>query len=462
MRDFSIREIAQITGGRIISGSSDSTVRRVSKDSRSVDRDTLFFALIGQHHDAHRFLPQVLQNGCANWVVSEEEAVHFTGEETANAVLVEDTQEALIALAVYVLDEMKAVKIGVTGSVGKTSTKDMIHAVCSQKYITGKTHGNLNTNIGISMCVLDFDPKTEVAVLEMGTDHPGEIDRVVQVFRPHIGLITNIGQSHLEHFVTREGIFRAKLEIANYFGPDDLLIIAQGEDYLRKERIPNECRIQSVGLDSENDFIVSGIGSIPGNGTGFDLTHQGQTVHFSLPVPGLHQAVNAAQAVAVGVELGVTLTQAAKGLSELRISGGRLDLKQEKGFRNSVILDDAYNASPDSMRSGIRTLMSIPGPRKVAILGDMYELGADSRKYHREVGQFAFASGVDLIIGVGGLAKDLADAAGPTALYFEDKNQLIGALPALIRDHDVILVKASRGMAMDEVVEYLLDKKENE
>jgi UDP-N-acetylmuramoyl-tripeptide--D-alanyl-D-alanine ligase len=457
-----MREIADATGGRIISGSGNGQVARVSKDSREVTADTLFFALVGQHHDAHKFLPQVLAGGCVNWVVSNEEAATFEGAAQANIILVDDTQEALVALAVSVLDEMDAIKIGVTGSVGKTSTKDMVHAVCSRRFITGKTQANLNTNIGIAMCVLEFDPDTKVAVLEMGTDHPGEIDRVVEVFRPHIGLITNIGQSHLEHFGTREGIFQAKMEIANYFGEDDLLIIQKGEDYLQKEKIPAACRVWSVGTGPDNEFVVSDVEIVNGESTAFTLKHHDESIRITLPVLGIHHAFNGAQAAAVGVELGISLEEAALGLASLRMTGSRLDVKEEKGYRDAVIIDDAYNASPDSMRAGIQTLMSLAGPRKVAILGDMFELGTDTRAYHREVGAYAKEAGVDLVIGVGELAKDLVEAAGPAGIHFPDKRALIDALPQLIQTNDIILIKASRGMALDEVVDFLLSTKENQ
>jgi UDP-N-acetylmuramoyl-tripeptide--D-alanyl-D-alanine ligase len=461
MRLFNMGEIAAVVGGRIISGTGNGLVQRVSKDSRDVSFDTLFFALVGQTHDAHEFLEQVLANGCNNWIVSKGDAVTFPGAERANVILVEDTQEALITLAVFVLDELEAIKIGITGSVGKTSTKDMVYAVCSQKYKTGKTQANLNTNIGISMCVLDFDPDVKVAVLEMGTDHPGEIDQVVRRFRPHIGLITNIGQSHLEHFGTREGIFQAKMEITNYFQPDDLLIIQQGEDFLRKENLNASYRTQSVGVDPANDFTVSDVGLTERLGIEFNLTHKDHCVHISMPVLGAHHAMNGAQAVAVGVELGISLEQAAVGLNTLSMTAGRLDIKPDRGLMNSIVIDDAYNASPDSMRAGIQTLLSLDGPRKVAILGDMLELGENTQAFHREIGKFAADAGVDLVIGVGTLAKYLSEAAGFKGRYFKTKQGLIEALPQLIEQNDVILVKASRGMALDEVVEYLLRTEED-
>jgi UDP-N-acetylmuramoyl-tripeptide--D-alanyl-D-alanine ligase len=338
----------------------------------------------------------------------------------------------------------------------------MVYAVCSQHYKTGKTQANLNTNIGISMCVLEFDPDIKVAVLEIGTDHPGEIDQVVRAFKPHIGLITNIGQSHLEHFGTREGIFQAKMEMTNYFSANDLLIIQQGPDFLRKEQMLFGYRVLSVGTEEDNDYVVSGICLTDRLGTEFDLTYKGESAHFNLPVLGTHHAMNAAQAVAVGIELGIPLAEAACGLSTLHITAGRLDVKSEMGMKDTVIIDDTYNASPDSMRAGIKTLLSMEGPRKVAILGDMFELGEETRAYHREIGKFAAEAGVDMILGVGSLSKDLVEAAGSNAEHFETKQDLITQLSRLIQKNDIILIKASRGMALNEVVDYLLSTKESQ
>ncbi len=460
MRNFRLDEIAKAVKGQIILGNHDVLVNKISKDSRKVSRDTLFFPLIGQVHDAHAFLPQVLEGGCKNWIVSRKDFGDFPGRESGNIILVEDTTEALLSLAVFVLDEMNAIKIGITGSVGKTSTKDMVFAVSSQKYKTGKTQGNLNTSIGISMCILDFDPDTKVAVLEMGTDHPGEIDKVAKVFKPHIGLITNVGQSHLENFGTRANIYQGKMELTNYFGPDDVLIIQQGSDFLQKNKISGAYRIVSVGTEKNNDFVVSNIRQVGEASTEFDLHNKGKSTHFTLPTLGSHHACNAAQAVAAGVQLGISPEEAVLGLKNFEMTKGRLDVKSEKGLKNSTIIDDAYNASPDSMKSGIQSLISFPGKRKVAILGDMLELGTDTEKYHREIGAFGATAGVDLILGVGKLTKYLVEAAEPVGIYYPDNESLIDALPTLIEDGDVVLVKASRGMALEEVVEYLLNTKE--
>jgi len=464
MKALTLDVIAEAVQGHMISGNGDLPIEKITKDSRETSPDSLFFALIGQTHDAHEFLPQVATSGCKNWVVSHIEAKDLPEAKDANIILVEDTTNALMTLAAFVLDEMKAVKIGVTGSVGKTSTKDMIDAICSQKYMTGKTKGNLNTGIGISMCIFDFQPDTQVAVLEMGTDHPGEIKQVVERFKPHIGVITNIGQSHLEHFGTREGIFRAKLEIAGGFAPDDVLIIQKGKDFLTKEQIISHLkrplRIVSVGKDMDNEFKVSNIAKGVGQMLEFDLTAGQEKRHFTVPVLGAHQAMNAAQAIAVGIELGISMEEAARGLLNLKQSSGRLNVKETKDAKHLTIIDDSYNASPDSMRSGILSLISMGGGRKVAILGDMLELGEETASFHREVGIFAAENGVDLIIGVGDLSQNLTKGAGSKGRHFPDKESLISALPQLINRNDVILIKASRGMALDEVSDYLLNTKE--
>lgn len=464
MKPLTLGEIANAVQGHIIAGNSDLPIDEISKDSREATPDSLFFALIGQTRDAHDFLPDVAASGCRNWVVSRADAKDLPEAQQGNILLVDDTTKALMTLAAFVLDEMKAIKIGVTGSVGKTSTKDMIHSVCSQKYKTEKTKGNLNTGIGISMCVFDFRPDTEVAVLEMGTDHPGEIGEVVRIFKPHIAAVTNIGQSHLEHFGTREGIFNAKLEITNEFSENDVLVIQKGPDFLTEEQIhkttDRRFRIVSVGEDMDNDVIVTDVDKGKGRTLEFNLTAGRNKNHFKIPVLGEHQAMNAAQAVAVGLELGISLEDAATGLLHLKQTASRLDVKEVKGDKELTIIDDSYNASPDSMKSGILSLLSLEGGRKVAILGDMLELGGNTESFHREIGSFAVENGVDLVISVGDLARYIAEETGPKGKYFPDKESLISALPSLIQNDDVILIKASRGMALDEISDHLLDTKE--
>ena len=462
LKTYTIEQIASAMGGALIAGSGSLTVCRVCRDSREASPDALFFAMKGQVHDGHDFIAQAAENGCRCFVVNRE-AGDIQGLPEGGAVIrVPDTAEAFVALAVAALREMKAVIVGITGSVGKTTTKDMVDAVLSMGYRMGKTQGNLNTAIGIAQCILEFPEDVQVAVLEMGTDHPGEIAEVVKYFPPHISVLTNVGQAHLENFGSREGIFRAKMEIAAPLGEGDALVFLEGPDFLRKENLRVSCRLVGVGTASHNDYVLSDMEACGEGGVCCLLTRGGGAppVALDLPVPGRHNCLNAGLAVAVGELLDIPAETAARGLSEFRLTPGRMELIQIPEPRRLTLLNDTYNASPDSMKAGLRSLMEMTGGRHVAVLGDMLELGPDTLDFHREVGAYAREAGVDLILCAGPLSAALAEGAGDRAVYFPERDSLIAALPGLLEPGDAVLVKASRGMGLEQAVQAILDYKE--
>lgn len=463
MKTYTTAEIAAALSGVLIKGSGMPTVCRVCRDSRDASPDALFFAMLGHVHDGHDFIPQAAGNGCRCFVVSRE-IENLPGlPEDAEVIRVADTAEAFVTLAVEALRAMGAVIVGITGSVGKTTTKDMVDAVLSMGYRTGKTQGNLNTAIGIAQCVLEFPEDVQVAVLEMGTDHPGEIAQVVRYFPPHIAVLTNIGHSHLEHFGSREGIFRAKMEIADPMKEGDALVFLEGPDFLQKENLKVSCRLVGVGSLSHNDYVVSAMEPSEDGGVRCLLTRQeGGSVALDLPVPGRHNCLNAGLAVAVGELLGIPADKAALGLSEFQLTPGRMELIQLPEPRRLTILNDTYNASPDSMKAGLRSLMELTGGRHVAVLGDMLELGPDALEYHREIGAYAREAGVDLILCTGPLSAALSEGARDRARYFSDRDSLIAALPGLLEPGDAVLVKASRGMGLEHAVQAILEYKETE
>lgn len=458
MRRYTTAEIAAATGGRLIAGSGENTVDRVSTDSRDTDGGTLFIAMQGQVHDGHDFIPKAADAGCRCFVVSR---MDLYAEAGWDLILVEDSAKALVDLARHELLRMGAVVVGITGSTGKTTTKDMLSAVLSTRYRTGKTEGNLNTAIGIARSILEFPPDTQMAVLEMGTDHPGEIEQVVRHFRPHIAIITNIGQAHLENFGSREAIFRGKLEIASYFTEDDILIIQEGPDFLRKENIHTPGRLVVAGMSPGNDYVVSNPAPAGAGAVSFHVENRIAAADITLPVPGVHNCLNAALAIAAGESLGVTLAQAAEGLASFCLTPGRMELLKGGPWKVTLI-NDSYNASPDSMKAGLASLMEISGGRHVAILGDMLELGPDSREYHLAVGKAARELGVEMILAVGAEAVAISEGAGPESIHFQDREELIRQLPDLIRAGDSILVKGSRGMGLETVVRAILQDKECE
>lgn len=459
MKKLTMKQIEEGTGGRQIQGASQAAVGGICTDSRKAKAGDLFFALLGDRHDAHQYLRQVIEAGCTDLVISDEAALSKTaGYETVNAVLVDDTTKALQNLAAYYLKLLNLKKIAVTGSTGKTSTRDMIWYVCREKYRAQKNVGNLNNHLGVPMTILSFEEDTQVGILEMGMDKLGEIDLLAQIVKPDIGVITNIGLAHIENLGSQEGIFQAKLELTNYFSKENTLIVHQDDEFLNKQRIQGPYRLVTTGFDGKSDYIISRIDDFGAEGIQFTLEHQGRTQRFSLPVPGRHNAFNGALAVAAGAQLGITMEEAARGLSKVQLTDKRLTVRGKNGIK---VIDDTYNASPDSMKGAIDVLMHTRGLRSVAILGDMYELGETSRDQHGMIGSYAAEKGVQLLVAVGKDARYIAEGAKKAGMeqvrHFPDKQAFLKEIGSIVGKGDVVLVKGSRGMEMEEIVNIIME-----
>lgn len=465
MKQLTIKQVKEATGGRLLHGSEETAVCGISTDSRKARDGELFFALIGDNHDAHAYLPQVIEAGCRAMVISDEAAFRELhrrneriGTEPEAVVLVEDTTKALQDLASYYLKLLDIKKIAVTGSTGKTSTRDLIGRVCSQKYKTQKNMGNLNNHIGVPLTILSLEEDTQVAVLEMGMDKFGEIDLLARIVMPDMGVITNIGMAHIENLGSREGIFKAKMELTNYFDETNILIFHQEGEFLNKEQIQGSYRIVTTGIDGKSDFIISGIEDFGAEGIRFSLEHNGKLQKFKLPIPGRHNAYNSALAVAAGMQLGITMGEAAAGLARAELTDKRLTVRGKNGIK---VIDDTYNASPDSVKGAVDVLMHTRGLRSVAVLGDMLELGDTSSSQHELVGRYAAEQGVELIVAIGKDASFIrrgAEAAGHSnVLWFSEKNGFLKKMDTIIQKGDVVLVKGSRGMKMEQIVKRIME-----
>jgi UDP-N-acetylmuramoyl-tripeptide--D-alanyl-D-alanine ligase len=350
-------------------------------------------------------------------------------------------------------------KIGVTGSTGKTTTKDMLFRICREKFKTVKSEGNLNNHIGLPLSAFSIERDTEVAIFEMGMDKVGEIDFLSEIVRPQIGVITNVGVSHIDNFANREGILKAKLEITNYFSGEDALVVYSDNDMLSEEKIGGKYSLVRVGSGGRDDFVISGIEERGDKGSGFFLEHGADMEKFSLPMPGRHNVTNAALAAAAASCLGVPMSAAAKALSKPVLSDRRLRIKGKDGMK---IIDDTYNASPDSMVAALDILASVHGVRRIAILGDMLELGAGSPGYHRQIGAYAADKRTDILIAVGDRAGDIAEGAkrnmpGARIFHYASKKAAMPRITELLTPGDVVLVKGSRAMAMEEIVKRILE-----
>jgi len=461
MRNITIEELTTLTGGKLVKKEGCQSVGSVSTDSRTCEKGDVFFAIVGEFNDAHRFIGQVVERGCDTVVISEAAAAE--GLAGCNIIMAEDTTVALQKMAADYLKELGIEKrIAVTGSVGKTSTRDMAYYIMSEKYYTGRPESNLNSDVGVPLAIFSFNEKMEAAVLETGMDTKGEIHRLENIVRPDVGIITNVGISHIERLGSREAILKEKLCITDFFGPDNTLVINGDNDMLSSCEIKGDFHIVRVGTGEDCDYIISDIKDFGEKGISFCLTHDGAKHEIKLGIPGAHNAMNASLAVAACACFGVTIEEAVRGLGKIRLTENRLAVHEVCGIK---VIDDTYNAAPDSMKSAIMTLVNTKGKRKIAILGGMNELGPDSQKYHVEIGRFAGENKVDLVIAMGPKSDKVAEGArevmpSDSVLYFADKNEFYPLIHETLREGDVVLVKASRSMELETVVDKIIVEQE--
>lgn len=457
-------EIAKATGGTILAGAPKTVVSGFAQDSRLVQPQDLFFPLVGPNRDGHDFLEEVADKGVRAFLISRAEAEErlrtAVSEKELHLIFVDNTQKALEDLTRFVLSKLDLKIVGVTGSTGKTSTRDMTARVLARRYRVGVTAGNFNTDIGMCLTILGMEEGTEVAVLEMGMDHAGDIAKLVRLAPPSVALITNIGISHMENLGSREGIFRAKMEIAGRMGKDDMLIVTEGPDYLTRASIEDHYGAAGFGLQLAGegpacDLRLVDIREEGADGVAFDLVlagvgRPGETArqHFHLPVPGRHNAQNAALAVGAGLALGVSMEEAAAALSDLTLTGARLAAEKVGGC---TLLDDTYNASPDSARAAIDVLMSVPADHHYAVLLDMLELGEVTAEEHRKVGAYAQEKGVDEVLTCGDCSAYTTEGAGEAGRHFDSKEDIVKRLRQIVRPGDALLFKGSRAMRAETI-----------
>lgn len=474
MRKITVKEILEATGGQLLQGSMEGAVRGASIDSREVTAENGFFPMKGARVDGHDFLKGAVERGCRTLVISD--AAKVPGKEIlagmgimkddVNVILVDDTLKALQQLAKYYIARLPLKKkIAVTGSVGKTSTRDMLYYVASMKYKTGRNRKNYNNEFGLPLTILDFDDDLEVAVLEMGMDSFGEIDLLADMVRPDMAVITNVGISHIENLGSREGIRKAKMEVTNYFTEDAVLVVNQACDLLQKEMVAGNYRVVTVGNDGKSDFIVSNVCDFGDKGIKYTLDRNHTQYEVSLPVPGAHNALNATLAIAAGEILGIAAEDAIRGLETAQLTAKRLNIRGKNGIK---VIDDTYNAAPESMKSAINTLKATKGIRRVAILSDMKELGPESQRFHREIGAYVAEQKIDFLVTVGSDARFIGEGAAEaenglgrdSVRHFTTKAAFLKELDQYIRPGDVVLVKGSRSMEMEEIVKKIFEDKE--
>lgn len=460
MKTATLEQIAQAIGGEIIQGEPGLLFRQVAIDSRKLEPGSLFIALRGKKYDAHQFLEQAVAAGAAGLVVDSA----LTVSVDVPVIKVLDTLAALQALAFYNRNQCGIPLICVTGSNGKTTTKDMIAAILSRRLSTVKTLGNYNNEIGLPLTVLQMDVHNEIAVVEMGMRGPGEIDALCRIAVPTGAVITNIGETHLESLKTVSNIAAAKGEILEHVPQYGFAVLPIDSPFIRREAERCRGKVLYFGLEPACDYWAEDIRSENG-GNHFTVKTTDSQWEFFLPLPGRHNVLNALAAIAVGRELGFTPDEIQEGFEMIAVSGMRLEIIDAAGIK---IINDTYNASPASTTAALQVLEELSGGgRTVAVLGDMLELGERSAEGHFEVGAAAANLGVKYLLTVGELASGIADGAlraGMTAdkiIRCADNREAGEILNRTLEPGDLVLVKGSRGTRMEQIVEYIVDYRDN-
>ena len=437
---LSIKDICDFCG---VKGNIEGEIAKISTDSRDVDENTLFVALIGERFDGNDFVEDVLLKGVKAIVASRYEG------RDERVILVEDTGKALLDIARGYRKKFNIPFIALTGSVGKTTSKGMIYSVVSEKYNTLRTAGNLNNEIGVPKTLFGLEEYHEAAVIEMGMNHFGEISNLSKTVLPDIGVITNVGTAHIENLGSQEGILKAKCEILDGMNEGSPLIINGDNEMLSTVKNINY-KVIRFGLSEDNDMKARNIEPCT-EGSKFTAIYGDEKTEAFVPAVGLHNVYNALCAMCVGVVLGYTLKEAAEGIKNFVPEGMRQKMTTVKGM---TFIEDCYNANLDSMCAALETLKTLKTKRSIAVLGDMLELGDYSETAHKQVGIKAVDTNCDIILTFGDEAKRIAESAeekGCKAKAFTDKKQLTQYLLGILEEGDTVLFKGSRGMKMEEI-----------
>lgn len=457
MKNMTLLNISIACNGKLfpIDTAGESEAKGVVIDSRLVKKDYIFIASKGEKVDGHDYIEVAAKQG-AMAVVCEK----APSSTAIPYILVDDSLQALKDIATWYRMQLNIPLIGITGSVGKTSTKEFISSVLSRRYRVHKTEGNYNNEIGLPLTILQIREEHEIAVLEMGISDFGEMHRLSNIAKPNYCLITNIGPCHLEQLGSREGVLQAKSEIFDFMNEAGNVILNGDDDMLSTiQKIKGITPIR-YGLREGCDIYADNIISNGLTGSSYNLHIKGESIYVDSHIPGQHMILNALAAATLGWMLGLSSQEITQGIEQIQPVSGRNNIITHEKW---IIIDDCYNANPVSMKAAI-DLLAMANTRRVAILGDMGELGEHEHQLHKDIGTYAASKKLDLIICVGKLSMSMYEASKDilydntdTLYYFKTQGELIHALPNLLKEGDAILIKASHFMGFDKVVNAILE-----
>ena len=453
-----VKDILKVTDGKLIIGDENEELENFSKDTRQINNGDTYIGIKGESFDGNAFWKEALEKGAKAVII---QGIDFQNEYLSSLnkkiiIVVDYTLKALYKIAEYKRSLYNIPVIAITGSVGKTSTKDIIASVVSQKYKTLKTQGNNNNNIGMPFTILKLKDE-EALVVEMGMNHFGEISLLTNIAKPTISVITNIGTSHIGNLGSRQNILKAKLEILEGM-EEPKLVINNDNDLLHNYYENNkEIDIKTFGIQNNSDIMAKNI-ELNENSSTFKCVCNNEELEITVPVGGEHLVLNALCACKIGEILGIENSKIKAGIETFELTNKRMDIKTlENG---ATIINDSYNASFESMQASIKYLANLSNPRKIAFLGDMFELGEFSDELHKKVGEVVAKNNIDILICSGQNAKFIYEGAKEAGKkedihYFEDKNEAFEFLKSIMKTNDAVIFKASNGMKFFDLVSLL-------
>ena len=456
--EIKVKDIIEICNGKLVAGDENIVCNNFSKDTRTMEKDDVYVGIKGENFDGNTLYKEALEKGAKACILQGIEVDENVINEYSDRaiIMVDDTIKAIQKIASYKRDLYNIPVIAITGSVGKTSTKDIIASVVGEQFKTLKTQGNLNNHIGVPLTILGLKDH-EAMVVEMGMNNLGEISVLSKIAKPNIAVITNVGTSHIGNLGSRENILKAKLEILDGLKDDGVLIINNDNDMLNGwyNKHLNNVKVVTYGIENPSDYMASDI-ILEENGSKFSVNIEGNAEEMYVPVGGQHFVYNALSAIAVAKEIGIPDNKIKEGIEKFELTKSRMELIK---LENDVtIINDCYNANYDSMKAAIEYLAKTTANRKIAILGDMLELGEFSNDLHQKVGEEVAKNKIDVLITVGEMGRVISNTAsnfGIESYQLNSNVEAVDKVKEIIKSGDIVLVKASNGMKFKEIVEGL-------
>lgn len=458
MKDIRVKDIIQICQGKLICGDENVVCKTFKKDTRTIEKGDVYVGIKGENFDGNTLYEKAFENGAEVCIVSGVNAKEY---QVKTVIQVEDTIKALQKIATYKRSLYNIPVIGITGSVGKTSTKDIISSVMSQKYKVLKTEGNMNNHIGLPMTILKLE-EHEALVVEMGMDHAGEISVLTKIAHPTMCVISNIGSSHIRTLGSRENILKAKLEILEGTEENSTIALNNDNDLLNNwiKTSNTKHKIITYGIENKSDVMAKDIKCFD-NGTKFILDVNNEQYEVEVPVGGKHFVYNTLSAICVGLENNIEIEKIIEGIKQVKLTKRRMEIVKSKN--GATIINDTYNANYESMKAGLEYLHSVKGNRKIAILGDMLNLGDYEVELHKKIGEETVKSEVSVLITVGEASKNIVKGALELGAISNMKiyecktnEEAIKFAKEELKQGDIVLVKASNAMHFDEIVNSII------